>query len=94
MKIRRYYKKGVKYKYTICDEYLKTLIKEKGVEEANRIDNASYELLLTSKEEMNDWFNDCLNRVITNPRFYLDNLDSLMTFKVRIQDIFPKRKPF
>jgi hypothetical protein len=92
MRIRRYYKKGCKYKYTISDEYLNVIALEKGLDQAGKIDNANYELILDNDEEMRDWFFDCLNRVIENPRFYLDNLDYLPTFRVRIQEIFPKRK--
>jgi len=89
MMIRRYYRKGVKYNYTICNDYLQKLIGERGQDEASRLDNASYEIILQSKEEQLDWFNDCLRRVIKNPRYYLDNLENIPTFKVRIKEIFP-----
>jgi len=92
MMIRRYYKKGVKYPYTICEDYLSTLVTERGSSEANRLDNASYEIVLTSLEEQKDWFFDCLQRVISNPRYYLDNLDKIPTFKVRIKEIFPSNQ--
>ena len=91
MRLRRYYKKGLKYRYTISEDYLKKLQEKKGKEEANRIDNASYEIILDTKEEQRKWFFECLYRVRCNPRYYLDNLDSLYEFKVRIKDIFDKK---
>ena len=91
MIIRRYYKKDYPYKYTIGEEYLKKLVEEKGEEEANRIDNASYEIILNTKEEQRKWFFECLYRVRCNPRYYLDNLDNLYEFKVNIKDIFDNK---
>ena len=91
MIVRRYYKKGFPYKYTINKKYLKKLREEKGEEEASRIDNASYEIILTTKEEQRKWFFECLYRVRCNPRFYLDNLDLLCEFKVNIRDIFSNK---
>lgn len=35
-----------------------------------------------SVEEEDEIFEDCLLRVFRNPRFYLDNLDSLREFRV------------
>jgi len=93
MKLRRYYKKGLAYPYTIGEKYYEKLVFEKGRVEADRIDNASYELLLQTPEEENNWFFDCLTRVLNDPRWYLDNLDSLSTFKVKIKNIFPKTTP-
>ncbi len=92
MKIRRYYNRGVKYKYTISDEYLEKLKKERGVSQADSLDNASYEILLETKEEEKEWFFDCLNRVYSNPRYYLDRIGKLPTFKVHIKKIFPEMK--
>jgi len=83
MRLRRYYKKGMKYPYTISEEYLAKLINTKGLEQANKIDNASYELILESDEEQVSWFTDCLIRVIKDPRYYLDNLNNLYEFKVK-----------
>lgn len=91
MKIRRYYKKGIKYKYTISDEFYQKLILEKGQEVADKIDNADKEIVLQSPEEEISWFNDCCNRVRARPRWYLDNLDWLPTFTVNITDIFPHK---
>ena len=93
MKIRRYYKKGQKFKYTISDEYYEQLVKERGITEANRIDNASKEIILESIEEEHSWFQDCLHRVYNNPRWYLDNLDYLPTFSVDSEVLHSKTKP-
>lgn len=90
MMLRRYYKKGVKYKYTISDSYLEKLIVDRGIDEATRIDNASYDIILDSGEEK-VWFDDCCNRIMQNPRFYLDNLDKLATFKVNYTKMFPEK---
>lgn len=84
--------KGGNYPYTINDEYLKKLVFDKGEVEAGRIDNASYELILQNEEEEKSWFFDCLQRVIDNPRWYLDNLQYLSTFRVHITKIFPKKR--
>lgn len=79
------------YPYTISEEYLAKLIVEKGYEHAENIDNASFELIL-DEDEQASWFFDCLRRVYDNPRYYLDNLDFLTTFKVNITEIFPDKK--
>ena len=88
MRLRRYYKKGVDYKYTISDAYLDKLTERDGFEKARRLDNASYEIILDTDEEQISWFNDCLKRVMSNPRFYLDNLEFLPEFKVRKKVIY------
>jgi hypothetical protein len=90
MKVRRYYRKGVEYKYTWSDEYFERMLSEKGEKEAFRIDNASYEIILESEEEEREWFFDCLQDVLGNTRWYLDNLDRIPTFKVNIKRIFPE----
>lgn len=91
MRIRRYYKKGIPYRYTISDKFLETLKSEYGEMRAAHIDNASYELILESEEEEKQWFNDCCYRVLANVRWYLDNLDKLPTFTVKWRRIFPKK---
>ena len=87
MQLIRFYRKGSKPKYTVSEEYLKTLKSQ------NRefIDNASVAIVLDTDEEEKIWFNECLNRVYNNPGYYLRNLDSLMTFRVNIKKIFPDK---
>ena len=92
MKIRRYYKKGIKYKYTIGDKYLSELIDKYGEEKAARIDNARYEILLESTKEEKSWLDDCCSRILQNTRWYLDNLDKIPTFSVKWKGLFPKKK--
>ncbi len=93
MHIRRYYKKGRDYNYTINEKFLQEMKDKMGEERANHIDNASYEIILDTVEEEKQWFNDCCLRVIENPRYYLDNLDSLPTFKVAFSRVFDDEKP-
>jgi len=90
MYIRRYYKKGLKYPYTVGEEYKKKLIEDYGEMRADLIDNADEEVILEGSEEELEWFNDSCERVIANPGFYLANLDKLLTFRVKIQEIHPK----
>lgn len=85
MRIRRYYKRGTSYPYTYSEEYLAKVVEEKGEIEAARLDNASYEIILETIEEEENWFNECLARVYENPRWYLDNIDFLPTFKVHAE---------
>jgi hypothetical protein len=92
MRIRRYYKKGVNYNYTISEEFLKKMTTDLGKEKTNKLDNASYELILDNEEEERAWFYDCCNRVINNPRWYLDNLDYLPTFRVKYKQLFPEKR--
>jgi len=87
MRIERFYRKGLKYPYTVSEKYYKQLQKE-GRE---YIDNALQGIVLESDEEEREWFFDCCQRVINNPRFYLDNLDRLCTFRVGIKKIFPDK---
>jgi len=89
MRIRRYYRRGEAYKYTISDVYYDKLIKKYGIDKASMIDNASYDIILDNDEEEKNWFFDCLSRVQSNTRWYLDNLDYLPTFKISIKKIFP-----
>lgn len=88
MRVRRYYKKGVSYPYTVSEEYLVELVELKGEEEAARIDNASYELILDTEEEELSWFYECCARVYANPRWYLDNIEFLPTFRVKKGNIY------
>ena len=90
MRIRRYYRRGSKPKYTISEEYYKILVRKYGVDRASVIDNANYAIILESDEEEKSWYFDCLSRVLSNPRWYLDNIEFLPTFKVNIKKIFPK----
>ena len=92
MFIRRFYKAGTKYKRTYTNEYIQNLIEQVGEEEALKIDNATYALVLETKEEEKSWFFDCCSRVLRNTRWYLDNLDDIPTFRVHIKDIFPEKR--
>ena len=47
------------------------------------------EIILT-REEQEIWYADCLKRVLSNVRFYLDNLETLVEFKVNWQDYHKK----
>lgn len=38
--------------------------------------------LFMTREEEEEYYNEVLDRVIANPRFYLDNLDELSVFRV------------
>ena len=44
-------------------------------------DKLKQEILL-SRPEQESWYKDCLNRVLDNPRWILDNLEYLNEFKV------------
>lgn len=98
MKIRRYYNKNVKYerkyypKIHDMEEFSKRISSERLVSEEDVMlfDNAEHTIELESEEEEATWFFDCLDRVYRDPRWYLDNLDKLPTFKVRIEKIFPE----
>ena len=92
MLIRRYYKKGVPYKYTISDEFLQKMKDDYGEERAHHIDNASYEIILETLEEESSWFADCCSRVLSDTRWYLEHLDSLPTFRVHHKALFPKKR--
>lgn len=87
MKLRRYYRRGIKYPYTVSKAYLNKISEEKGALEAHRIDNAEYEIVL-SEGEQKSWFFDCLRRVMSNPRFYLDNLEFLSEFRVNYSVVY------
>jgi uncharacterized protein YdiU (UPF0061 family) len=91
MILRRYYKMGQKYKRTYTDEYVDEMKEKLGDEEASNIDNAEYEIVLESLEEQKSWFFDGCRRVMENPRWYLDNLDKIPTFRVKITEIFPEK---
>lgn len=99
MKFRRYYDPKKEYDRYIFpelnqfDEYL-TAMTAKGYsqEDAVNIDNAEYEILLDEEEQAN-WFFDSIDRVLQNPRWYLDNLDYIPTFVVDIKKIFPEPVP-
>lgn len=98
MNVRRYYDRRKKYDRVILPEvndvtqYL-AIMESKGYEKeaALAIDNAEYEVLLTLDEE-DTWMEDCLNRVIENPRWYLDNLEHLTTFRVHKLHLYPNKK--
>jgi len=87
MKMVRFYRKGQRLPYTVSEKYYKQLQKD-GRE---FIDNANYAMVLESDEEEKSWFFDSLRRVYENPKYYLDNLDSCMTFRVSIGKIFPNK---
>ncbi len=94
MKLIRFYRAGIKYGRTYTTEYINQLRKQVGEKEARQIDNANYALLLDSLEEEKAWFFDCCQRVIANPRWYLDHLDQVTVFSVKIKEIFPKKVPY
>jgi hypothetical protein len=79
LKLRRYYDRRKKYSTTYREEYLKEL--EKKGAPVDLIDNAEVEMIL-SKEEEESYYEDCLQRVLNNPREVLDNLEKLPEFRV------------
>ncbi len=89
MYIRRYYKKGLRYPYTVNDAYKEVLIEKYGELRADKIDNADYEIILEGIEEEAQWFHDCCKRVMANTRWYLDNLDKLATFSIHTKEVCP-----
>jgi len=91
MRLVRFYRAGIKYGKTYTDDYINKLKEQVGDEEARNIDNANYALVLESLEEEKSWFFDCCQRVIANPRWYLNHLDELTVFSVRIKEIFPNK---
>lgn len=57
-------------------------------------DKANKLWLFMSLEEEKAYYEETLERVIKNPRFYLDNLDELHTFRVSFLNYKPlKKKP-
>lgn len=89
MILRRYYPKGFTGK-TYSEEYLKEL-EDKGVP-VDLIDTARVELLL-DKAEQTVFFDQSCKMVLTNTRWVLDNLDSLVEYKVNWQS-YKKRKVY
>ena len=77
MYIRRFYRKGIELPHTFSDLYFEHLVQEKGLDEALWIDNAQYELVFQDRKERNEYFFNSCQRVINNPRYYLDNLDNI-----------------
>ena len=92
MRIRRYYQKGVKYPYTISQEYFERLLEERGEDVACSIDNAHLEIVFDDEEEEREFFFECLRKVYENPRWWLDNLENRPEFRVNITRIFPHKK--
>lgn len=45
-------------------------------------DNENRLWYFMTAEEEHAYYNEVLDRVIANPRYYLDNLDTLFTFRV------------
>jgi hypothetical protein len=84
MHLRRYYKKGHKYKYMITDDELYEIKRLKGQVEADNIDNAHYDLILDNEEEMRDWLKQSCNKILKDPLYYFHNLEKLTTFNTRI----------
>jgi hypothetical protein len=83
MHLRRFYKKNQHYDYKIPDEELYKIKKERGEKHSNKLDNASYEIILDNKEEETIWLNETCNKIISNPLYYFDNLDKLTTFRLK-----------
>lgn len=95
MKYRRYYDKRNRARHHWfpelhdIDDYLAAMERlGYDQEQAMSIDTASYEIILDD-DEATGWFFDCLRRVHDDPGWYLDNLDSIPTFRVDIMKIFP-----
>lgn len=88
MKLRRYYPRGSKQKYVISDAQFDDVVERCGPKVALERDNASFEIIPDDIDEAYELFNDCCNRVIENPKFYLENLDKIPTFKIRYRDLY------
>lgn len=59
--------------------------------------NTSYDMenklwLFMSKDEERAYFNEVCDRIINNPRFYLDNLDDLSVFRCSFISYAPEKK--
>lgn len=50
------------------------------------------DVIILSKDEQRIWFDDCINRVMGDTRFYLDNLEYLPSFKVNWINYGKKRR--
>ncbi len=81
MLLRRYYKKGEKYNNTISEEFFEKMVANNGLSFAMKKDNAYYEIVFENEKERDKFVNQTYENVIKNPRFYLDNLDSLPVYK-------------
>jgi len=77
MYIRRFYRKGIELPHTFSDKYFEQMVEDYGLNKALAIDNAQYEIIFESRKERNDYFWQSAQRVIDNPRYYLDNLDNI-----------------
>ena len=82
MYIRRYYPKGNTYNKTLSNEYFNQLVEENGLDFALYQDNANYEIIFESKKERKEYIKHSYEKVMANPRWYLDNLDKLPTFSI------------
>ena len=54
--------------------------------------NDDYLGALMSPKEETDYFYEVCDRVISNPRFYLDNLDKLYVFRIRKNSMIIKNR--
>jgi len=86
----RYYPKGSKHKFVLSEEQFDEMVKTMGLEEAMERDNACIRLIPETDEEALRMFNESCERVIANPRFYLDNLDIIPTFSMRYRILYDK----
>jgi hypothetical protein len=77
---RRYYRKGVKYPYTVTEEEYDQYVNT-GEVDIEALDNAETEILLTPDEQV-AWYGDCLLRVEKEIEYYLHNLDCCPEFRV------------
>jgi len=82
MYIRRYYPKGNKYNKTLSNDYFNNLVETRGLDFALYQDNANYEIIFESKKERKEYIKSSYERVMANPRWYLDNLEKLPTFSI------------
>ena len=91
MIIRRYYPRGFKGK-TYSDAYIEELF-SKGVD-VDLVDTAKIEIVLNYYEQVDSW-QRCLDMVLSNTRWVLDNLEGLPEFKVGWQHYSrgKRRKP-
>jgi hypothetical protein len=88
MMYRRYYPRGSKPKFVLSDEQFEKLVQVFGFESALEKDSASIDLIPETKEEAIQLMNEGCERVLTNTRWYLDNLDKVPTFKLKYMDFY------
>ena len=92
MKYRRYYSKGSQQKFVNSDEEFEKMVDTLGFETAVELDNANIEIIPETDEEHKELFFESCDRVLRDTRFYLDHLDIVPTFVIKVKKVYPKSK--